>query len=209
MYSGITQGLFPVVQIEKCNSILNYIVRLSPKLAVGLHVGDSVAVDGVCQTVVNIAQNDISFQAIPETLNKTTLNKLTINSLVSIERSIRYGDEIGGHEVSGHVFGTATISQILHTGESATLVIHCNPSWMKYILPKGFIAVDGSSLTVGETDNKKGLFALHLIPETLRLTNFSNKEVGDLVNIEFDYKTKIIVDTVERVMQQNLQTQSN
>ncbi len=202
MYSGITKGLYPVVKIEKHADILNYTVRLSKELSANLRVGESVAVDGVCQTVVSILDNDASFQAIPETLNKTTLGTLEVNSFVSIERSLRLGDEIGGHEVSGHVYGTATISQILHTGESATVVIHCNPSWMKYILPKGFIAVDGSSLTVGETDLKQGLFVLHLIPETLRLTNFGKKKVGDLVNIEFDYKTKTIVDTVERVMQQ-------
>ncbi len=202
MYSGITQGLFPVVSIEKGSDVLNYTVRISDELCKNLKIGDSVAINGVCQTVVAIVGNEISFQAIPETLSKTTLGKLGINSLVSVERSLRLGDEIGGHEVAGHVFGTAIISQILFAGESLTLVIHCNPSWMKYILPKGFIAVDGSSLTVGDTDPKQGLFALHLIPETLRVTNFKNKKVNDLVNIEFDYKTKTIVDTVERVMQQ-------
>ena len=206
MYSGITKGLFPVVKVEKHADVLNYTVRLSKELSANLCLGDSVAVDGVCQTVVSIVEDDIYFQAIPETLSKTTLHKLTVNSLVSIERSLRFGDEMGGHEVAGHVFGTAIISQILRTGDSATVVIHCNPSWMKYILPKGFIAVDGSSLTVGETDAQQGLFVLHLIPETLRLTNFGNKKVGDLVNIEFDYKTKTIVDTVERVMQQGFET---
>lgn len=200
MYSGITKGLFPVVKIEKRADILDYTVRLSKDLSVNLRVGDSVSVDGVCQTVTNIAENNISFQAIPETLSKTTLHKLTINSLVSIERSVKLGDEIGGHEIAGHVFGTGVVSQVLQTEESITLVIHCNPSWMKYILTKGYIAIDGSSLTVGDTDNQKGLFVIHLIPETIKLTNFGNKKVGDLVNIEFDYKTKTIVDTVERIM---------
>lgn len=200
MYSGITQGLYPVVKILKEADILNYTVRLSKKLAADVEIGDSVAVDGVCQTVMNILETDVSFQAIPETLSKTSLHKLTHGSLVSIEKSLRYGDYVGGHEVSGHVFGTGVVSQILKTFDSLTMVIHCNPSWMKYIFSKGFIAVDGSSLTVGDTDVKQGLFTLHLIPETLRLTNFGNKKLGDLVNIEFDYRTKVIVETVERLV---------
>lgn len=200
MFSGITQGVFPVVKLERNPFLLNYTVCLCENLISNLNVGDSIAVDGVCQTVVDIDNYNVSFQAILETLSRTTLGNLQLNKLVSIERSLRFGDEIGGHEISGHVFGTGVIAQILDTEESLTLVIHCDLTWMKYIVAKGYIAVDGSSLTVGETDHQKGLFVLHLIPETLKLTNFSRKKIGDLVNIELDYKTKLIVDTVERIL---------
>ncbi len=200
MYSGITKGLFDVVSLSKQAGILKYAVHLSPEVSQNLHMGDSVAVDGVCQTVVNIDNTVISFQAIKETLEKTTLGELKVGSKVSIERSLRLGDEVGGHEVSGHVFGTGMIHQRLFDDDNVTLIIECEPVWMKYILSKGFIAVDGSSLTVGETLPEQGLFYLHLIPETLRLTNFLTKKVGDKVNIEFDHKTKTIVDTVERVL---------
>lgn len=204
MYSGITKGLFRVVALTRKDSLLNYTVRLSATLIKGLSIGDSVAVDGVCQTVVSILDYDVSFQAIAETLKKTTLNDLFLEDLVSIERSMRLGDEVGGHEIAGHVFGTGVVSQVLETHDNLTLVIHCNIEWMKYILPKGYIAIDGSSLTIGETDPEKGLFALHLIPETLRVTKFKDKKINDRVNIEFDFKTKVIVDTVERVLQQKI-----
>lgn len=200
MYTGITKGLYPIVNINKSPGLTSYTVDLSVALCNQLQPGDSVAIDGVCQTVVTICNTQVSFQAIQETLDKTTLNDLILGSLVSIERSLRVGDEIGGHEVSGHVFGTAVIHEKIIQENNLTLGILCNPDWMKYILPKGFIAVDGSSLTVGETYPEKGIFYLHLIPETLRLTNFARKEINDRVNIEFDHKTKTIVDSIERIL---------
>lgn len=200
MYTGITQGLYQVVAINKVPGLISYTINFSPALAKNLKAGDSVAVDGVCQTVVKIENTAVSFQAIRETLDKTTLNALQLGSYVSIERSLRVGDELGGHEVSGHVFGTAIIYQKIMEENQLSLLIQCDSKWMKYILEKGFIAVDGSSLTIGKTKPKEGLFYLHLIPETLRLTNFSHKQINDRVNIEFDHKTKTIVDSVERIL---------
>ena len=204
MYSGITNGIFKVTSLSRTNNLLNYTVKLTGLLCEGLSVGASVAIDGVCQTVVAIDGVHISFQAMEETLNKTTLGQLKINDQVSVERSLAYGDEIGGHEVSGHVFGTAEIIKNHLVDGCANLTIKCNDQWMKYILPKGFIAVDGSSLTIGATNSQNATFNLHLIPETLRVTNFANKKLGDKVNIEVDYKTKTIVDTVERVISEKI-----
>lgn len=200
MYSGITKGLYEIIALNQVRGILSYTVRLPLQLVERLAVGDSIAVDGVCQTVVAMDKHAVSFQAIEETLKKTTLGELALGSMVSIERSLRVGDEIGGHEVSGHVFGTALIAERIKHEDNLSLIIKCDPQWMKYILPKGFIAVDGSSLTVGETVPEQGLFYLHLIPETVKLTNFAAKPVGGRVNIEFDHKTRTIVDTVERVL---------
>ena len=200
MYSGITSGLYEIVLLNYSPGLLYYTIQLSSDLSNNLRLGDSVSVNGVCQTVVKIEDTQISFQAIKETLIKTTLSDLSLGDFVSIERSLRFGDEMGGHEVSGQVFGTGIIHQITHENDSLSIIIKCDPAWMKYILPKGFIAVDGSSLTVGETYPEHGLFYLHLIPETLRLTNFSHKKINDKVNIEFDHKTKTIVDTVERML---------
>ncbi len=200
MYSGITQGLYKVVDLAKKPGLIHYTVNLSNELSKALKPGDSVAIDGVCQSLVQLAGTHASFQAIQETLDKTTLNELHVGRYVSVERSLRWGDEVGGHEISGHIFGTGTIHQKIVENDNLTLVIQCDSSWMKYILPKGFIALDGSSLTVGKTQYDEGLFYLHLIPETLRLTNFSKKQINDRVNIEFDHKTKTIVDTVERIL---------
>jgi len=201
MYSGITQGCFPVVSVDAKPGLLTYEVELNDDLVKGLKVGASVSVDGVCQTVVRIDGVRVQFNAMEETLNKTTLDELVVGRRVSIERSLKMGDEMGGHEMAGHVEGTGVVHQV-DRGEgngNLSLVIQCPPEWMKYILSKGFIGVEGSSLTVGEVDSD-GFFTLHLIPETLRLTNLGNKQVGDRVNIELDHRTKVIVETVERVM---------
>lgn len=194
MYSGITQGLFPVVKIEKKTDILFYTIRLNADLTQGLQIGASVNIDGVCQTITKIASHDISFAAMAETLKLTTLNTLELHQKVSIERSLKLGEEIGGHLIAGHVAGTGVIEKVFKSENNLSLLIQCPKEWMKYIFPKGFIAVDGSSLTVGEV--KTSGFYIHLIPETLRLTNFGNKKTGDRVNIELDHQTKIIVDTV-------------
>ena len=199
MYSGITNGLFEVTHVETKPRLITYSVKLSSELIDGLTIGASVAVDGVCQTVVSINDHNVTFNAIQDTLERTTLRLLYIGRTVSIERSLRYGDEIGGHEVAGHVIGTAKIRTITSKEHNLSLTLECPKEWMKCILEKGFIAVDGSSLTVGEVD-PSGSFTLHLIPETLRLTNFGHKKVGELVNIELDHRTQAIVTTVERIL---------
>lgn len=199
MFSGITRGLYKVVSLNKTSHFMNYIVNFSTELCNNLHTGDSVSIDGVCQTVVKIIGTNVFFQAIDETLSKTTLSELQLGSYVSIERSLSWGDANGGHEVSGHVFGTGIIYAKIVDIENLTLIIQCQQDWMKYILEKGFIAIDGSSLTIGKTEPKLGLFYIHLIPETLKLTKFTTKQISDKVNIEFDYKTKVIVDTTERL----------
>ncbi|MBP6917786.1 MAG: riboflavin synthase subunit alpha [Legionellaceae bacterium] len=199
MYSGITSGLFEVTSIEKKPGFMTYSVRFNAALLDKLKVGASVSIDGVCQTVVSIIDHDVTFNAIQDTLDRTTLPQLQLGSKVSVERSLNYGDEVGGHEVAGHVIGRGTVHAVRATENNLDLIIQCPPEWMKYIFTKGFIAVDGSSLTVDQAE-PKGFFTLHLIPETLRLTNFGHKRLGDSVNIELDHRTQTIVATVERVL---------
>jgi riboflavin synthase len=199
MYSGITQGLYPVTAVEKKPGLTHYRIALSPELMHGLKIGASINIDGVCQSVIGIQSNEVSFDAMAETLRLTTLNELFVGRRVSVERSLCYGDEIGGHEVAGHVIGTAVLFQKTATAHNLSLTLQCPSEWMKYILSKGFIAVDGSSLTVGAVDSK-GFFDIHLIPETLRVTNFGNKKIGDKFNIELDHQTQTIVTTVERYL---------
>lgn len=201
MYSGITGGTRRVVEKRSLPGHVDLVVDLQADLSADLELGASVACDGVCLTVAGIDGTRALFQVIPETLERTTLGELEVGSLVSVERSYRIGDELGGHEVAGHVIGTGRISAIRRDAGRHDLSVSVPREWMKYILPKGFIAVDGSSLTVGEVD-PAGSFELHLIPETLRLTKFASKGVGDRVNIELDARTVAIVDTVERVLAQ-------
>jgi riboflavin synthase len=199
MYSGITCGLFDVIEVERKQDLIHYTVRLNPILLDNLMIGASVAIDGVCQTVVSITDHDVAFHAIQDTLDRTTLSEIHPGRQVSVERSLRYGDEVGGHEVAGHVIGTARVTNVTRTENNLNISLECPPEWIKYILPKGFVAVDGSSLTVDHVD-QMGIFTIHLIPETIRRTNFGNKCVGDQVNIELDHKTQAIVVTVERVL---------
>ncbi|MBK6574623.1 MAG: riboflavin synthase subunit alpha [Sandaracinaceae bacterium] len=207
MYSGITRGLFPVVQVSRAPGLLSYSVDLGAELSAGLALGASVAIDGVCQTVASLDGTRVGFDAIQETLNLTTLDTLEVGRLVSVERSLRVGDELGGHEVAGHVVGRGEIAEVRLEGHDVAMRVRVPEAFMPYILPKGFIAVDGSSLTVGRTYPDG--FTLHLIPETLRLTNFGSRHVGDLVNIELDPRTVAIVHTVERVLAQRLATQAS
>lgn len=201
MFTGITRGTFEVVEVEREPNLLRYAVRLDWNLIAGLATGASVAIDGVCQTVVSLRGRDVFFEAIRETLDRTTLGVLDKGQLVAVERSYKIGDEVGGHEVAGHVTGTGVVRDLRVNGHEVVMTIGVPTAWMKYILPKGFIAVNGSSLTVGATD-PSGHFDVHLIPETLKLTTLGRKEDGDRVNIELDPRTVAIVDTVERVLEE-------
>jgi len=199
VFTGITRGTFPVVDVQGRPGHLRYQVALPDTLRSGLVVGASVSIDGVCQTVTEVDGDRVAFDAIEETLRLTTLGSLESGQLVAVERSARVGDEIGGHDVSGHVIGTGEITERRFDESRCDLRVGVPADWMRFILAKGFVAVDGSSLTVGETDPSGG-FWLHLIPETLRLTNLGRKQTGDRVNVELDARTVAIVDTVERVL---------
>lgn len=197
MYSGITQGLFVVKSLTRRPELLHYSVDLSEELAKDLKIGASVSIDGVCQTVVAIHGHEVCFDAMQETLAKTTLNELFIGRKVSVERSIGFGDEMGGHELSGHIFETGRVIAKKINGENLCLSIQTSEACFAFIKPKGYIAVDGSSLTIGLTDKKQHSFEVYLIPETLRKTNFGKKNVGDKVNIEPDMKTMLLVEIVQ------------
>ncbi len=199
MYTGITRGVYPIVALDERPGAARLTVELSPALAAGVELGASISVDGVCLTASAIAGNRISFDAIEETRKLTTLGELNVGRGVSVERSAKYGDELGGHDVYGHVIGTGRVLARESIGVQLDLTIGVPREWMKYILHKGFIALDGSSLTVDDV-RAEGSFKVHLIPETLRLTTFASKQVGDRINVELDAKTVAIVDTVERVL---------
>ena len=113
---------------------------------------------------------------------------------------MKVGDEIGGHILSGHICSTAEILERIETGDCIDILLEINSEWMRYVLPKGYIALDGISLTVGSTNTEKCTCWVHLIPETLSRTTISDKSVGNLINVEIDNQTQAIIDTVERIM---------
>jgi riboflavin synthase len=198
MFTGIARGAFPVRHVMREPALMRYAVDVGPEVAAGLVSGASVAIDGVCQTVVGVEAGLVRFEAIEETLDKTTLGALREGDRVNVERSVRVGDEIGGHEVSGHVSTTGVIQAVRVDDHVHDLRIGCAPEDVRYVMPKGFVAVHGCSLTVGDVYGDG--FEVHLIPETLRLTNLGQKREGDRVNLEWDARTVAIVETVERVL---------
>lgn len=196
MFTGIVAGTAPILRIDEGEGIRKITVDLGDFLD-GLETGASVSLDGVCMTVVSIDSGLVTFDAISETLDRTTLSDRSEGDLLNVERSMRLGDELGGHILSGHVMGTAEIIESRTVGEGLDLLISMPDGCSPFILEKGFIAVDGMSLTVGKCD--EGSFGLHIIPETLRITTLDKKVVGDRVNIEIDSRTQAVVETMLRM----------
>ena len=193
MFTGIVAAACEVVATEQGEEVRSILVYLSG-YDEDLEIGASVAIDGVCMTVVSSQDGRVKFEAIPETLERTTIGFLRQGSRVNIERSLRMGDELGGHILSGHVMSTARILQRTEKGEGIDLLIEHQDDTKPYILEKGYVAVDGMSLTVGEVHSEG--FNLHIIPETLRITTIGEKSEGDFVNIEVDSRTQAVVDTI-------------
>jgi riboflavin synthase len=199
MFTGIVQGLGVIQSIEEGDGIITFSV-ICPDTQ-DLIIGASVAIDGVCLTATSINGDLVTFDIIPETMERTTLGERIVGDKVNIERSLRYGDEVGGHLLSGHIIGRGLVTYSESVGEGAQLKIKAPPAIQKYIQTKGYIGIDGISLTLGEVvDNE---FDLHIIPETLRLTTLGSKQAGDAVNIEIDSTTMMIVETVERLLKEN------
>ena len=193
MFTGIVAASCEVVSTDQGEEVRSIVVDLSG-YDDDLEIGASVAIDGVCMTVVSSLDGHVRFEAIPETLERTTIGLLKQGSQVNIERSLRMGDELGGHILSGHVMTTARILRRNQKGEGIDLLIEHQVETKPYILEKGYVAIDGMSLTVGEVEGEG--FNLHIIPETLRITTIGAKAEGDLVNIEVDSRTQAVVDTI-------------
>ena len=199
MFSGIVQGVAPIHSITEKADFRTQVVKLPPEMRKGLAIGASVANNGVCLTVTEIDDDLVSFDLMQETLRITNLGALKVGDWVNIERAMQMGTEIGGHILSGHVYCTATISNIIASENNRQIWFELpNTEVMKYILTKGFVAVDGISLTIGEVRGNQ--FCVNLIPETLQRTLMGQRKLGDRVNIEIDSQTQAIVDTVERYL---------
>ena len=198
MFTGIVAGTGTIAEIAG-SEVIRLVIDFNSVSTEGLQSGASVSIDGTCLTVVEINSPKIAFDVIPETLQKTTLGEKSVGSQVNLERALKMGDELGGHLLSGHILGVGEIVNRVEGEQNLDLKISCPNHIMKFVQEKGYIAVDGISLTIGnvESDN----FALHLIPETIALTTIGSKKIGDKVNIEVDSMTQTIVSTVERILE--------
>ncbi|MBN6063981.1 riboflavin synthase subunit alpha [Aggregatibacter actinomycetemcomitans] len=201
MFTGIVQGTAQIKTITEKANFRTHTVEMPQEMLKGLQIGASVAHNGVCLTVTEIKDNLVSFDLMQETLKITNLGELNIGDPVNIERAMQMGTEIGGHILSGHVYCTAEIIERLPSENNLQIWFKLpTKEVMKYVLTKGFIAVDGISLTIGEVREQR--FCVNLIPETLHRTLIGKKAMGDKVNIEIDPQTQAIVDTVERYLAQ-------
>lgn len=160
-----------------------------------LKIGDSVAVNGVCLTAVQLGQGSFTAQVMPETLRKTNLYLLEPGQRVNLERALALGGRLGGHLVSGHVDGTGTLVRRLNEGNAVVLYFRAPPEILRYIIAKGSIAIDGVSLTVAGLEEDG--FSVSLIPHTAAETTLGDKKPGDLVNLETD----LIGKYVEKLLQ--------
>lgn len=198
MFTGIVQGTAKVVYIDKKERFQTHVVELEGALNESLEIGASVAHNGCCLTVTKIEGSQISFDLMQATLALTNLGELAEGDSVNIERAAKFGDEIGGHSMSGHISLMAEIAEVIDTPNNRTIWFKLPEESMKYVLAKGYIGLDGCSLTIGEVEDNR--FSVHLIPETLERTLFGRRQVGEKINVEFDPQTQAIVDTVERVL---------
>ncbi len=190
MFTGIVEEIGQVVEATPSRMVIRAKVTLD-----GTRIGDSIAVNGACLTVVVIQGDTLAVDVTPETLRRTNLGDTTPGSPVNLERAVALGERLGGHMVQGHIEATGRVLSLEPEGESVLMGFEAPPEIMRYVVTKGFVAVDGISLTVVRYDASS--FAVAVIPYTLEQTVLGARRVGDRVNLETD----VIARYVERLMQ--------
>ena len=205
MFTGIIQGVAQVARIADRPGLRSFTLQFPEGFAAELAIGASVACDGVCLTVTALPGPDrAEFDVMQQSLHLTTLGALQVGSRINVERAARDGAEIGGHPLSGHVDCRAQVLDIQRPENNHVLRLGVPPEWMRYVFAKGYIAVNGASLTVAQADRREGWFEVWLIPETLRMTTFGDKRVGDPLNLEIERGTQVMVDTVRETLEERL-----
>lgn len=205
MFTGIVQAVATVAALSDRPGLRSFTLQFPPGFLAGQEIGASVACDGTCLTVVRHHDGDrADFDVMQQSLALTTLGTLQVGSRLNVERAARDGVEIGGHPLSGHIDFQATLVEVRHPENNHVLRIQVPPQWMRYVFPKGYIAINGASLTIAEVDRSAGCFEVWLIPETLRQTTFGDKRPGDALNIEIERQTQVMVDTVRAAVDERL-----
>jgi len=186
MFTGIVQEIGEIKECNKTSSGKTIEVLATNSFTENLKKGASVSVNGVCLTAVSASNGTMVFDVIKETLRITNLDDIQVGSMVNLERSLRYGDEVGGHILSGHVSCKAK-SRLIQSDGEIELRVECPKEWLDFILLKGYVAINGASLTVAKKE--KDSFSVFLIPETLSATNLSELVKDSFLNIEVDQST--------------------
>lgn len=205
MFTGIIQSVATISKITDHDAIRTFEITFPEGFCVDLEIGASVAVDGCCLTVTELLSDTlVSFDVMIQSLRITTLGEYNQGDQVNVERAAKDGAEIGGHPLSGHIDFCTDISEIEHIDDNFRMRVNVSKEWLRYIFPKGYIAINGASLTLAEVNKTEGWFEVWLIPETLRMTVFKDKAVGQYLNIEIERHTQVVVDTVRSTLEENL-----
>lgn len=191
MFTGIVEETGSVELMEPRRLTVR-----AEKVLEDLKLGDSIAINGTCLTVVDLSSGTFSVDLSPETLRRTSLASLSTDSVVNLERALAVGDRMGGHIVQGHVDGTGRITSIRPEEDCVIIRVRAPKRLMPYIVEKGFVAVDGISLTV--VKRSRSSFTLSVIPYTLQYTNLRVKAVSDRVNLEADIVAKYVESLLPR-----------
>ena len=198
MFSGIVQETGKVKEFLKQKDIYNLSIDCSSILVSNLQKGASIAVNGVCLTVKDTNPEILRFDLVEETIERTNFSDIKAGDSVNLERSLKMGDELGGHLVSGHIHGVSKVISLKVKDHSWDVEFSVEAFMKDYIFHKGYVAINGCSLTVGEVTKES--FIIHLIPETLSITNLFQLKEGSAVNVELDQNTVVIADTVKKFL---------
>ena len=188
MFTGIVTDIGEIRELEQRGD-------LRARIGTGydtatIDIGASIACDGVCLTVIALGEDWFDVEISAESVARTNIAAWTVGSPVNLERSLRVGDELGGHIVSGHIDGVAEITGATEEGDSTRIVLQAPPELARFIAPKGSVALNGTSLTVNEVDG--ATFGVNIIPHTKAVTNWGTVKVGDLVNLEVDTMARYV-----------------
>ena len=189
MFTGIVEELGEVVALEPGDGRTRIEIRGRAVLS-GTRIGDSIAVQGVCLTVVAMEDDRFSVDAVPETLRRTNLSTLGLGDAINLERAVRGDRPFGGHYVQGHVDGTAQVAALEPDGDAVTAIFSAPPELTRYVVPKGYVALDGTSLTVCDVTDET--FSITLIPHTRAQVTLGQAAIGDAVNVEVDVLGKYV-----------------
>ncbi|WP_263911904.1 riboflavin synthase subunit alpha [Achromobacter sp. 79A6] len=205
MFTGIVQGTAKIANIADREGLRTFTLQFPEGFCQDLAIGASVSTDGVCLTVTDILDaNQATFDVMLQSLAITTLGSYREGDRANVERAAKDGAEIGGHPLSGHVDFTSEVVMVKSSDTNRLMRFSIPEAFRKYVFAKGYIAINGASLTVSEVNRAEGWFEVWLIPETRRMTVFEDKQVGDSVNIEIERSTQVVVDTVRETVQESL-----